>query len=74
MSRSTEAHEAVPNGQLISDIEPILTQLTRILDTKRLYNRHVAPRIKGKKMLVRVGVNIQTINAVDEINRVICFH
>ena len=69
MTTIVNHYEPVPQGRLIGHIEPILNKLMKIMDNSTTYNRHIAPRIDGK-MVVRIGVNIQTINEVDEMKRV----
>lgn len=62
---------SVPDGKMIVDTEPIFTHLISILDNKTRYNRFVLPKNNlQKKIVIRVGVNIQTINSVDEKQRV----
>jgi hypothetical protein len=71
MRRTKRDDSAIVDGKMIADTEPIFVYLMSILDNKSHYNRYVLPKHNNRtNHIVHVGVNIQTINSVDEKQRV----
>uniref|UniRef100_A0A914XP29 Uncharacterized protein n=1 Tax=Plectus sambesii TaxID=2011161 RepID=A0A914XP29_9BILA len=59
----------VPNGTMIEKFVPIMERTYELVNDPDKYNMYIPPKPAEGPILVRVGVNIQSIDEIDERNR-----